>query len=104
MSSRTGIGQLPQFEQVIESRSATPEPRPEPGNDTDVIRHGLAAPVKRWKAFSYHLVIKLRRVGYLACRSQHPPGSPSTPPERLLSVDVKVTVLVGGVGGARFLL
>ena len=29
---------------------------------------------------------------------------PCAPPHRLLSVDVKITVLVGGVGGARFLL
>lgn len=33
-----------------------------------------------------------------------PPRCPPTLAERLVSVDVKVTVLVGGVGGARFLL
>ncbi|QEM45600.1 hypothetical protein FZ046_13195 [Mycolicibacterium grossiae] len=51
------------FEQVIESRSATPEPAGQPRNDTDVIRHGLAAPVKRWNGISYHPVTNLRRVG-----------------------------------------
>ena len=34
------------FEQVIESRSATPEPAGQPKNDTHVITHVLAARVK----------------------------------------------------------
>jgi hypothetical protein len=62
-----------QFEQVIESRSATPEAAGQPGNDTDVIRHGLTCRVKRFGAFPYHLVIKFRRFccSWLsACRSQ----------------------------------
>ncbi|ARV83865.1 hypothetical protein CKJ67_21250 [Mycobacterium intracellulare] len=50
-----------QFEQVIESRSATPESAGQPGNDTDVIRHGLICRVKHFGAFPYHLVIEFRR-------------------------------------------
>src|ERR1700739_4188121 len=49
------------FEQVIESRSAAPEPAGQPGNDTDVIRHGLTCRVKHFGAFPYHLVIKFLR-------------------------------------------
>jgi hypothetical protein len=62
-----------QFEQVIESRSATPEPAGQPGNDTDVIRHGLTCPVKHFGAFPYHLVIKFLRFCHSwpsACRVQ----------------------------------
>jgi len=75
-----------------------------------VIRHALAAGVKRSDAISYHLVTKRRRVGYLACREsdQVDPEKKvqwsTSGPKRLVSIDVKVTVLVGGVGGARFLL
>ncbi|KAA1250350.1 hypothetical protein F0Q45_10165 [Mycobacterium simiae] len=43
---------------MIESRSATPKPAGQPGNDTDVIRHGLGSRVKLYSAFPYHLVIK----------------------------------------------
>ncbi|CAM4161240.1 hypothetical protein MB901379_01173 [Mycobacterium basiliense] len=53
--------QLTQFELVIESRSATPKPAGQPGNDTDVIRHGLASLVKHFGAFPYHLVIEFPR-------------------------------------------
>ncbi|ORB01458.1 hypothetical protein BST30_21395 [Mycobacterium mantenii] len=62
-----------QFEQVIESRSATPESAGQPGNDTDVIRHGLICRVKHFGAFPYHLVIEFRRFCCFtpsACRSQ----------------------------------
>jgi hypothetical protein len=62
-----------QFEHVIESRSATPEPAGQPGNDTDVIRHGLPYQVKHYGAFPYHLVTKFRRFccsRLSACRSQ----------------------------------
>jgi LPPG:FO 2-phospho-L-lactate transferase len=108
-----------QFEQVIESRSATPEPAGQPGNDTDVIRHGLTCRVKHLGAFPYHLVIKFRRFcchRLSACRSQrlktahcgHRNGPAvarySGVAGPVLSCGVKVTVLVGGVGGARFLL
>ena len=90
------------FEQVIESRSATPEPAGQPGNDTDVIRHGLTCRVKHYGAFPYHLVTKFRRFccnWASACRVELLTNS-----SRVLSCDVKVTVLAGGVGGARFLL
>jgi LPPG:FO 2-phospho-L-lactate transferase len=108
-----------QFEQVIESRSATPEPAGQPGNDTDVITHGLTCRVKHFGAFPYHLVIKFRRFccsPFPACRSQllttahcgRRNGAAiarySSVAGPVLSCGVKVTVLVGGVGGARFLL
>jgi LPPG:FO 2-phospho-L-lactate transferase len=107
------------FEQVIESRSATPEPAGQPGNDTDVIRHGLTCRVKHFGAFPYHLVIKFRRFccrRFSACRSQpitiahcgrrngHTIARYGSVAGPVLSSGVKVTVLVGGVGGARFLL
>ncbi|ORA75129.1 hypothetical protein BST25_06470 [Mycobacterium heidelbergense] len=61
-----------QFEQVIESRPATPESAGQPGNDTVVIRHSLTCLVKPYAAFPYHLVTKFRRFccfGRSACRS-----------------------------------
>ncbi|EFD48890.1 hypothetical protein TBKG_02268 [Mycobacterium tuberculosis '98-R604 INH-RIF-EM'] len=64
--------QLTQFEQVIESRSATPKPAGQPRNDTDVIRHKLGTRVKCAGAFPYHLVIKFPRFccGWVpACRA-----------------------------------
>ncbi|RRR48636.1 hypothetical protein EHH44_00955 [Mycolicibacter terrae] len=51
-----------QFEHVIESRSATPESAGQPGNDTDVIRHGLTGPVKPNGQIPYHPVTDFRRV------------------------------------------
>ncbi|AAS05923.1 hypothetical protein EGM63_11900 [Mycobacterium avium subsp. paratuberculosis] len=73
-----------QFEQVIESRSATPESAGQPGNDTDVIRHGLTCRVKHFGAFPYHLVIEFRRFCCFApsaCRShrsQFPTSFPTS--------------------------
>ena len=91
-----------QFEQVIESRSAPPEPAVQPGNDTGVITHVLAAGVKRWNRNSYHSVTRIRRVVTSACLSQHR-GARALAPRPNVG-HVRVTVLVGGVGGARFLL
>ncbi|ORA15113.1 hypothetical protein BST14_12755 [Mycobacterium arosiense ATCC BAA-1401 = DSM 45069] len=71
-----------QFEQVIESRSATPESAGQPGNDTVVIRHGLTCRVKHFGAFPYHLVIEFRRFccfGPSACRSHNPQLSHELP-------------------------
>ncbi|PQE00533.1 hypothetical protein CYL16_13115 [Mycobacterium sp. EPG1] len=59
---------------MIESRSATPEPAGEPRNDTGVITHALAAPVKRWNRNSYHSVTCFRRVALW--RVYHPPHRP----------------------------
>src|SRR6201991_563717 len=92
-----------QFEHMIESRSATPNPAGQPRNDTGVITHALAAGVKRWNRNTYHSVTRIRRVGTSACLS-HPPCPNASAPHSLMSVDVRVTVLVGGVGGARFLI
>ncbi len=95
-----------QFEQVIESRSATPKPAGQPRNDTGVITHALAAAVKRWNRNSYHSVTRIRRVETSACLLTPSRRAPARTrgPDGLMSVNVKVTVLVGGVGGARFLL
>ncbi|ORB85867.1 hypothetical protein B1987_21180 [Mycobacterium kansasii] len=81
---------LTQFELVIESRSATPKPAGQPGNDTDVIRHALGSWVKHSGAFPYHLVIKFRRFcfgsGYGVSRAlrhnarRGPTPSAATPP------------------------
>jgi LPPG:FO 2-phospho-L-lactate transferase len=68
-----------------------------------VITHALAVAVKRWNRNSYHSVTRIRRVVTSACPS-HPPRRTTSRLHRLVSVNVKVTVLVGGVGGARFLL
>src|SRR6476661_2429209 len=57
------------FEQVIESRSATPKPVGNPRNDTGVITHALAARVKHWNRNSYHSVTRIRRVETSACLS-----------------------------------
>src|ERR1700682_3886851 len=91
------------IEHMIESRSATPKPAGQPRNDTGVITHALAAGVKRWNRNTYHSVTRIRRVGTSACLS-HPPCPNASARRRLMFVHVKVTVLVGGVGGARFLI
>ncbi|TFV58666.1 hypothetical protein E4P42_11275 [Mycobacterium sp. PS03-16] len=57
------------FEQVIESRSATPISAGQPGNDTGVITHALAAGVKLRNRNSYHPVTLVRRVGNLGVSS-----------------------------------
>src|SRR5690242_10592692 len=79
-----------QFEHVIESRSATPGPAVQPGNDTGVITHALAAAVKRWNRNSYHSVTRIRRVGRSACRS-HPPTWHSCPNLNALNGLLSVT-------------
>ena len=78
------------FEQVIESRSATPEPAGQPGNDTDVIRHGLTCRVKHLRRISissrdqisaFLLSSGFRRVGTTAHKpiaSSMGPLSPAT--------------------------
>jgi LPPG:FO 2-phospho-L-lactate transferase len=68
-----------------------------------VITHVLAAGVKRWNRNSYHSVTRIRRVVASACPS-HRPRLNGFGSDGLVSDDVKVTVLVGGVGGARFLV
>src|SRR5258707_15769639 len=88
---------------MIESRSATPKPAGQPRNDTGVITHALAARVKRWNRNTYHFVTRIRRVGTSAGPS-HPRCANPSARRRLVFVHVKVTVLVGGVGGARFLI
>jgi LPPG:FO 2-phospho-L-lactate transferase len=63
----------------------------------------MTCPVKRFGPFPYHLVIEFRRFrvfGRSACRSHRH----RTVCRAVLSGGVKITVLVGGVGGARFLL
>src|SRR5215210_3554196 len=110
MESHDGDVRPLQFEQVIESRSATPEPAGQPKNDTGVITHLLAAGVKRWNRFSYHLVISIPRVrrnsssGVSVTALKRSGCRDLTVTRGLVSIGVKVTVLVGGVGGARFLL
>ena len=67
-----------------------------------MITHALAVAVKRWNRNSYHSVTRIRRVVTSACLSQHRGARALALPPNV--GHVKVTVLVGGVGGARFLL
>jgi len=71
-----------------------------------VIRQVGVAPVKPFGRFQYHFRYLLRRVDTAACLASYVTVTACRrlSADRIVSDPVKVTVLVGGIGGARFLL